>query len=93
MLPGCPRCGYAYEREPGYFLLALWIVNFSIVAIFGVGLMLSLDYFFELTTAQLLFVTLVPIWILGILSVRHTKAFFLALDHLLNPHLDETQDS
>ena len=25
---GCPLCGYAFEREPGYFLLAIWGVNF-----------------------------------------------------------------
>jgi uncharacterized protein (DUF983 family) len=89
MLPGCPRCGYAYDREPGYFLFALWMINFAIVAIVGSGLLFLLDYLFELSTAQLLFFTLVPLWVLGILSVRHTKAFFLALDHWLSPHIDK----
>src|SRR4030095_3491055 len=23
-LDGCPRCGYAYEREQGYWLIAIW---------------------------------------------------------------------
>lgn len=89
MLPGCPRCGYTYNREPGYFLFALWLINFGIVAIFGIGLLFALDTLFELSTAQLLFFILVPLWVLGILSVRHTKAFFLALDHLLSPHLKD----
>jgi uncharacterized protein (DUF983 family) len=89
MLPGCPRCGYAYDREPGYFLFALWMINFGIVAIFGLGLLLLLDYLFDLSTAQLIFFTLVPLWLLGILSTRHTKAFFLALDHLVSPHLKD----
>jgi hypothetical protein len=86
MLPGCPRCDYRYDREPGYFLLALWMVNFSIVAIFGGGLMLSLDYYVpDISTGQLIFFTLVLLWVLGILSVRHTKAFFMAVDHFVNP--------
>ena len=29
MLPGCPRCNYGYEREEGYFLFALSLINFG----------------------------------------------------------------
>jgi len=89
MLPGCPRCGYRYEREPGYFLFALWLVNFGMVTFVGLGLLLALDRFFTLSTAQLMFFTLVPLWVLGIASVRHIKAFFLAVDHLIHPHEEE----
>jgi hypothetical protein len=91
MLPGCPRCGYAYDREPGYFLFAIWMVNFGLVAIIGLGLLFLFDHLFDLSKAQLIFFTLVPLWVLGILSVRHTKAFFLALDHLLSPHVEESK--
>ena len=42
MLPGCPRCNYVYEREPGYFLFALWLINFGMVTFFGLGLLLLL---------------------------------------------------
>lgn len=89
MLPGCPRCSYPYEREPGYFLFALWMINFGMVTFFGLGLLLVLDHYFDLSTAQLMFFTLVPLWLLGIISVRHVKAFFLTLDHLIHPH-DQT---
>ncbi len=85
MLPGCPRCGYAYEREPGYYLSALWVIHFVGVAIFGVALLFLLDYFFPAaSTAQLLFFTLVPVWGLGLLFIRHVKAFFLAFDLLID---------
>jgi uncharacterized protein (DUF983 family) len=85
ILPGCPRCGYAYEREPGYFLSALWVIHFLGVAVFGVGLLLLLDYFFpDASTAQLIFFTLLPAWALGILCIRHVKAFFLAFDLLVD---------
>ena len=88
MLPGCPRCGYRYEREPGYFIFPLWLVSFMLVPLLGVGLFLLLDRLFELSLPQLILLTLVPTWLLGILAVRHVKAFFLALDHLLHPYLD-----
>ena len=39
-LDGCPRCGYAYERESGYFLLATWGFNYGVVAGLGLGLAL-----------------------------------------------------
>ena len=35
-LDGCPRCGYPYEREGGYFLLAVWGVHYFTVT--GLGL-------------------------------------------------------
>ena len=92
MLPGCPRCNYVYEREPGYFLFALWLINFGMVTFFGLGLLLLLDSMFELSTAQLIFFTLVPLWVLGIITVRHIKASFLALDHLVHPHIEPTDE-
>lgn len=89
MLDGCPRCGYYYHREPGYFLLALWVINFSVVAILGVIEVLALDYFFKPSTPLLIFVTLVSMWAIGLLSARHTKALFLAFDHFVHPHEHE----
>ena len=89
MLPGCPRCGYRYEREPGYFLFPLWLVSFGLVPLVGVGLFLLLDRLFELSTPQLILLVLAPMWLLGILAVRHVKAFYLASDHLLHPHVDD----
>jgi len=85
-LDGCPRCDYVYHREPGYFLFALWIINFGIVAIVGVIQVLVLYYWFNLSTPAIMFTTLVSMWALGLLSARHTKAFFIAFDHLIHPH-------
>ena len=39
-LDGCPRCGYAYDREPGYFLLSIWAINYGIAALLGLVLYL-----------------------------------------------------
>ena len=87
-LDGCPRCGYAYKREAGYFLLAIWGVHYFTVT--GLGLLtgLLIDIFF----------TGVPIWLLilcvclptlafGFLFIRHAKAVYLAIDHFFDPHV------
>ncbi len=88
-LDGCPRCDYYYERESGYFLLPLWIVNFSIVAFLGVAEVLFLYYVLEFSIPAMMFITLISMWAIGLILVRHTKSIFLAFDHLVHPHTDD----
>ena len=90
-LDGCPRCDYRFHREPGYFLMALWIINFGFVSILGVSQVLILDKLFDISTGALIFIILVTMWGLGILTARHTKALFLALDLFVHPHQDEAK--
>lgn len=80
-LPGCPRCHYVYDQEPGYFMLALWSFDYGAAALFGIGLFLILFNYFELSTWQLLWLTLPPTLFFAVLFVRHAKAFYLAIDH------------
>src|SRR5688572_25647149 len=51
-LDGCPRCGYAYQREDGYFLLATWVINYGLVAGLGLLIAFTLDHLYapSLTT-------------------------------------------
>src|ERR671915_519718 len=42
-LDGCPRCGYAYERESGYFLLATWGIHYFTVTGLGLAFGLVID--------------------------------------------------
>lgn len=35
---GCTRCGYRYEREPGYFWGAPWMINYPLVAVMTIVL-------------------------------------------------------
>ncbi len=86
-LDGCPRCGYAYEREPGYFLLAIWALNYSSTCIFGLVLFGILDRNFDLDVGQLLIATLLPMVIWSLLTIRRSKAIWLAIDRWLDPSL------
>lgn len=86
-LDGCPRCGYAYEREDGYFLLAIWGVNYGVVAGLGLTICLVLDYFFHLSVATMIWCVIVPLMGVSFLISRHAKALYLAVDHYFDPHV------
>lgn len=90
-LPGCPRCDYVYEREPGYFMLAFWMFDYAVSAIFGLALFFILFTYFTLSTWSLLLLTLIPMSIFAILIVRHAKALYLAMDHYFFRH-EKQQD-
>ena len=85
-LDGCPRCGYAYERESGYFLMATWGVNYGVVAALGLGLALLIDSTIGITMRQAIFFIFLPMPLLSFLFARHAKALYLAMDHYFDPH-------
>jgi uncharacterized protein (DUF983 family) len=86
-LDGCPRCGYAYEREQGYFLLAVWVLNYGVVTVLGLiaGFYILDRYHPGLWSPMWLW--LLPMPLLNVLLARHAKAVFLAVDHYCDPHV------
>ncbi len=94
-LDGCPRCGYAYEREAGYFLLAIFGFNFGFAVFVGIAVFVYLAEFHELndiSTWQLIASTVLPIPLVNLLVARHAKALFIALDHFVDPHVHHFDD-
>ena len=85
-LRGCERCRYAYEREPGYFLLATWAFGYGATAAVGFLLWLAASVWLQLSLAGTLLFVLVPLPIFSLLFVRHAKALWLAFDHFWDPH-------
>ena len=88
-LDGCPRCGYAYEREPGYFLLAIFGFNLGFAVWIGITVFIILSVYGDVAGMpywQLLALTVLPVPIINILIARHAKALFIALDHFVDPH-------
>lgn len=93
-LDGCPRCGYPYEREPGYFLLAVFGFNFGIGTTLGIGSFICLAAWGDAANTPmwvLLLTTALPIPLINLLIARHMKALFIALDHFVDPFVHETQ--
>ncbi len=94
-LDGCPRCGYPYEREPGYFLLAIFGFNFGFAVCVGIGAFVALAEFGDMTilpTWKLIAITVLPIPLVNLLIARHAKALFIALDHFCDPHVREDHE-
>jgi uncharacterized protein (DUF983 family) len=86
-LDGCPRCGYAYERESGYFLLAIWGLNYGLVAGTGLAVGLLLQHWFHPPLLSPIWLILLFMPVMSFLLARHAKSIFLAVDHYLDPHL------
>jgi uncharacterized protein (DUF983 family) len=91
-LDGCPRCGYAYEREQGYFLIAVWVLNYGVVTVLGLvtGFYILARYHPGLWSPMWLW--LLPAPLLNVVLARHAKAIFLAVDHYCDPHLKAHRD-
>ena len=86
-LDGCPRCGYAYQREQGYFLLSVWALNYGLIA--GIALIVSftLDVLWSPSLWTQIWCVFAPMPLFSFLFARHAKALFLALDHYCDPHV------
>jgi len=85
-LDGCHRCGYPYEREPGYFLAAVWIINYGLGSLLGLFLYVILEVFVHPPFRVMLAAVLSPVFLFNLLFARHAKALFIALDHFYDPH-------
>ena len=85
-LDGCPECGYPFDREPGYFLLSIFAINYGVGALIGLALYLICDYWIRLPIWLTLVLTVTPIPIFNIWFARHSKAIFIAFDLFCDPH-------
>ena len=91
-LDGCPRCGYPYEREPGYFLASTWMINYGAGSLLGILIYVILDFTVRPSVGWLLTAVLAPVAAFNLLFVRHSKALFIALDHFYDPHEKDPGD-
>jgi uncharacterized protein (DUF983 family) len=85
-LDGCPRCGYPFEREPGYFLLSIFAINYGVGALLGLVIYLVLDFCLHLPIWLVLTLTILPIPFFNLWFAPYSKALFLAFDLFFYPH-------
>ena len=86
-LDGCPRCGYAYQREGGYFLLATWGVHYFTVTGLALAIGLLVDSLWKVDLWVLIAAVCLPTLLFGFLFARHAKSIYLAIDHYFDPHV------
>ena len=84
-LESCPGCGLRFEREPGYFLMATFAINYTAMIGTGVALWVVTEMWLDLTLRTQLAVILTPMVVVGLAAARHSKALFLAVDLWLVP--------
>lgn len=84
-LEGCPKCHYKYEREPGYFLLSTWALNYGLVGGTGLAIALAAEWLWHPPFWLTMSCVALPVIIANMLFVRHSKALFLAFDHFMDP--------
>ena len=80
----CPVCGLVFEREAGYFIGAIYI-NYGLTVGLAVAGYFALEAWLAPSAGRQVavwgaFAVLFPLW-----SFRYSKAFWLALDHLVDP--------
>lgn len=80
----CSACGLVFEREPGYFVGAIYI-NYAVTAMLMVSGFLILDTYTTLSlTVQILLWSTVGV-AFPLFFFRYSKSLWLAFDHLVNP--------
>ena len=84
MHPQCPHCALVFEREPGYFVGAIYI-NYAATTLTAIIGFLALDYFASLSLSQQLllwggFAILFPLFFF-----RYSRSLWLSVDYLFNP--------
>jgi ABC-2 type transport system ATP-binding protein len=84
MHPECPACGLKFEREPGYFLGAIYI-NYAATVICMLAGFFAFDHFMRLSlTSQII------VWssfgvVFPMLFYRFSKSLWLCLDYFFSP--------
>ena len=91
-LDGCPRCGYPYTREIGYFLMATWAVSYGFGSIFGLAIYLYMEYVLNSSLKAMLWTCVSAVLIFNLLLARHSRSVWLAIDHFFDPHIRHSAD-
>ena len=87
MYPHCSVCGILYEREPGFFMNAIffgYVLGFLLVLPLNVLL-----YIYEAPPVWFLIGTLLVLTLLSPLLFRYSRALWMHLDEMLDPRKDQ----
>jgi uncharacterized protein (DUF983 family) len=80
----CARCGLRFEREPGYFVGAIYM-NYAATVLPIVAGFLLLDAYTDIGLGTQLLIWSAAGIILPLVFYRYSRSCWLALDHLLSP--------
>ena len=78
----CAVCGLRYEREPGYFVGAIY-VNYAATIVVAGGTVLVLDWTIGLTLAQQLAIGIALCVLFPVVFFRYARSLWLSLGYLV----------
>lgn len=80
----CPRCGYSFEREEGYFLGA-YALNLVVAEVLGLGVIVRLLLRSDLSVTAQEAIAIPAAIILPIVFFPFSRTSWMALDLMLHP--------
>jgi hypothetical protein len=79
----CPACGLRYEREPGYFVGAIY-VNYALTTALTLGTVLGLDAVVGLPLLWQLLIGTTLGALVPLVFFRYARSLWLAIDFLVS---------
>ena len=80
----CSVCGLTFEREPGYFLGAMYFsYTFGVILVVPVALVLAVV--FNLSLVAVLLIALVQTLLTMVMAFRYSRILWLYLDQVIDP--------
>ena len=84
MKTDCSNCRFKFEREPGYFVGAMYI-NYGATVFIAFGGYFALDYFTRSRFPPKLHLLDCFQWPLPCLFLSYSRSLWLSFDHMFNP--------
>jgi len=78
----CAVCGLRYEREPGYFVGAIY-VNYAVAVGVGIGTVLVVDWTIGLSLPAQLVLGIALVTIVPLVFFRWARSLWLGVDYFL----------
>jgi uncharacterized protein (DUF983 family) len=87
----CATCGLVFEREPGYFIGAIYI-NYGITAVLALGVVLLLDWTIGLPLWSQLAIGLTIAVVSPLAFFRHARSLWLGVEYFVT-QADQRQEA
>ena len=84
MHPLCPSCGLKYEREPGYFVGAMYF-SYAMALVLGVPLAVALMILGGFSAHQCVLAIAVMTSLMAPLLFRYSRVVWMHFDQFLDP--------
>ena len=84
MKTNCPNCRFKFEREPGYFVGAMYI-NYGATVFIAFGGYFALDYLTPISFLQNFILWIVFSGTFPVLFFRYSRSLWLSFDYMFNP--------